>query len=112
MFSVQQKRDISDAIQKILRGTNHPELPEGEISFWIHIEGEEPWMFANIRNNGAVTEPAINPWNEQEGEVAGPSQRCTRNVHVFVTTSDVCRCGKKKRDAQGNLVDNIGEKMK
>jgi len=29
MFSVREKRDISDNIQKILRETNHPELPVG-----------------------------------------------------------------------------------
>lgn len=33
MFSVNQKRLIADAIQKILRETNHPELPDGEIPF-------------------------------------------------------------------------------
>ena len=30
MFSVRQKREIADAVQKILRATNHPELPAGE----------------------------------------------------------------------------------
>jgi hypothetical protein len=33
MFSVQQKRKIADEVQKILRDTNHPELPQGEIQF-------------------------------------------------------------------------------
>jgi hypothetical protein len=31
MFSVKQKRAIATSIQKILRETNHPELPDGEI---------------------------------------------------------------------------------
>ncbi len=64
MFSLRQKREISDKIQQILRETNHPELPKGEISFNIHIDGNESWSWADIRNNGGVTDPGINPWNE------------------------------------------------
>lgn len=65
MFSVQQKRDISDAVQKILRATNHAELPAtGEISFLLHIDGAESWSWADIRNNGAVGDPGVNPHNE------------------------------------------------
>ena len=33
MFSVRQKREIAEKVQKILRETNHPELPDGEIQF-------------------------------------------------------------------------------
>jgi len=66
MFSVQQKRDIADAIQCILRGTNHPELPKGEIKFHLHVEGAESRSWADIKNNGSVTQPNVNPWNEQQ----------------------------------------------
>ncbi len=58
MFSVQQKQDISDAVQKILRDTAHPELPNGEVSFHLHVDGAEGWSWANIRNNGAVANPS------------------------------------------------------
>ena len=65
MFSVQQKRDISEAIQRILRVTEHPELPaEGEIKFHLHVDGAEPWSWADIKNNGAILVPSINPHNE------------------------------------------------
>ena len=64
MFSVKQKREIADKIQKILKETNHPELPKSEISFFLHVNGAEDWSWADIRNNGAVTNPSINPWNE------------------------------------------------
>lgn len=65
MFSVQQKRDISDAVQKILRATKHLELPEvDEIQFKLHVDGEESWSWADIQNNGAVGDPGINPHNE------------------------------------------------
>lgn len=66
MFSVKQKRDIADKIQAILRETNHPELPTGEIQFKIHIDGHGSWSWADICNNGAVPNPGVNPWNEAQ----------------------------------------------
>lgn len=70
MFSIKQKREISEAVQKILRGTNHPELPVGEISFHLHVDGAESWSWADIKNNGAVENPQVNPWNEQQDSAA------------------------------------------
>ena len=64
MFSVRQKREIADAVQKILCETQHPELPNGEIQFHLHVDGAENWSWADIRNNGSVTMPGINPHNE------------------------------------------------
>jgi len=64
MFSVRQKREIADAVQRILRATNHPELPHGEIAFLLHVDGAESYSYADIRNNGAIDSPQINPWNE------------------------------------------------
>lgn len=64
MFSIRQKRDISDKIQEILKETNHPELPKGEISFCIHVDGAESWSWADIKNNGAIENPSLNPHNE------------------------------------------------
>ena len=66
MFSVRQKGFIADQVQKILRATKHPELPEGEISFLLHVDGAESWSWAVIPNNGAVTNPGVNLWNEQQ----------------------------------------------
>ena len=74
MFSVRQKREIADAVQKILRETNHPELPAGEINFTLLVKGAEYWSFAQIKNNGAVSDPGVNPWNEaQDPEFKPPS---------------------------------------
>ena len=64
MFSVRQKREIADNIQQMLRATNHPELPQCEIQFNLHIIGSTPMSWADIKNNGAVVEPSVNPWNE------------------------------------------------
>ena len=76
MFSVRQKREIADKVQAVLRETNHPELPDGEIKFLLHVEGAELWSWADIKNNGRVTDPGINPWNEsQDKEVTNARQK-------------------------------------
>jgi len=49
MFSKEQKIEISEKVQKILRETNHPELPLGEIDFNLHVNTVKSW--ADIRNN-------------------------------------------------------------
>lgn len=73
MFSIRQKREIADAVHKILRATDHPELPKHpkEIRFVLHVYGEEDWSWAVIRNNGSVTNPTINPHNESQGQETG-----------------------------------------
>lgn len=72
MFSVRQKREIADAVHRILRATDHPELPAHpqEIRFELRVLGAEPWPWAIIRNNGAVPEPVPNPHNEAQDPVA------------------------------------------
>jgi len=64
MFSVRQKREISDAVQKILRQTGHPELPDTEIKFYLRVIGVESWSWAEIMNNGSVIDPTVNSHNE------------------------------------------------
>lgn len=71
MFSVSQKRAIANAVQKVLRDTNHPELSAGEIQFLLHVDGAEAWSWADIRNNGAVKNPGVNPWNEAIAKATG-----------------------------------------
>ncbi len=68
MFSVIQKRAIASAVERILRLTNHPELPEGSIKFTLHVEGAESWSWADIKDNGSVDNPGVNPWNEIQGK--------------------------------------------
>lgn len=64
MFSITQKRELSDSIQALLRSTNHPELPGSEIEFTLRVKGRESWSWAQIENNAAVPNPSVNPWNE------------------------------------------------
>ena len=56
MFSAKEKRSIARKIQFILQETEHVELPIGEITFCIHIEGNSPTSWADIKNNGAYQE--------------------------------------------------------
>ena len=77
MFSVKQKREIAEAVQEILRKTNHPELPAGEIRFKLRVEGAQDWSWAEILNNGAVTAPSVNLWNEMQAENDCPN----KNIH-------------------------------
>lgn len=69
MFSVNQKREIAEKIQQILRETNHPELPTNEIQFFLHVRGAEGWSWTDIRNNGAIEIPGINLHNEHVAEM-------------------------------------------
>jgi len=66
MFSVKQKREIADAVQKVLRETDHPELPEGEVEFTLSVKGAESWSWAEIQNNAQITQPGVNGWNESQ----------------------------------------------
>ena len=66
MFSVQQKRDIANSVQQILRDTGHPELPITEIEFILHVHGRFQWSWADIQNNVVVPVPSVNPWNEAQ----------------------------------------------
>ena len=68
MLSVRQKREIADKVRAILKETKHLELPEGEISFHLHVYGAANWSWADIKNNGAVTNPGVNPHNEAMDE--------------------------------------------
>jgi len=70
MFSVAEKRAIAEAVQQLLRATGHPELPPGEIQFLLHVQGAESWSWADIRNNGAISRPDVNPWNEAQAKRA------------------------------------------
>jgi hypothetical protein len=64
MFSVREKRLIAEKVQNILQETRHRELPNGEISFALHVDGAESWSWADIQNNGAVIRPDVNLHNE------------------------------------------------
>lgn len=43
-------------------------VESGEIQFLLHVDGAESWSWADIRNNGAVSDPAVNQWNELQAQ--------------------------------------------
>lgn len=57
MLSTGAKKYIADEVQKILQKILDKELPEGEISFILHVDGAQDWSWANIRNNSARNIP-------------------------------------------------------
>jgi hypothetical protein len=73
MFSVRQKHEIAERVQTILAETKHPELPEGEIQFELHVKGAESWSWADIQNNGVYLNktPSVNEWNEIQDKKEG-----------------------------------------
>lgn len=84
MFSVQQKRDIAEAVQQILRATQHPELPKDrEIRFDLDVFGVEPWSWTNIQNNEAVVNPDVNPHNERQAELQQNKDAHHEQSHPF-----------------------------
>ena len=96
MFSVQQKRDISTKIQQILRKTNHPELPDSEISFNLHVEGADPsWSWADIRNNGACLSPKFNVHNENQAMKCKKMDKAT-NMNALKVYSVIRTYGRKQ----------------
>jgi len=52
MLSPKTKHMIAEKVQQILKDIRDSELPEGEISFLLHVDGTESWSWANIHNNG------------------------------------------------------------
>lgn len=66
MFSMEEKRKIADAVEKILMDIDHPEMPKSRPSFQLHVDGKENWSWADIEpnwkyeNSGATT----THWNE------------------------------------------------
>jgi hypothetical protein len=69
MFSVQQKQQIAEAIEKILLDVNHPEMPKSKPRFYLHVDGKESWSWADIFPNWTFNEdnpPKIIPWNERQ----------------------------------------------
>lgn len=60
MFSPLLKQEISKTIQELLQALDHDELPQGEISFILHVDGAEEWAWANIRNESDKNIPVPN----------------------------------------------------
>ena len=67
MFSMKEKIKIADSIEKILLDLKHPEMPDKNPMFKIHIKGKEGWSWADIEPNWIFKsgkKMGVNPFNE------------------------------------------------
>jgi len=73
MFSIEEKKKIAAAVEKVLLDLNHPEMPKEKPDFMLHVWGKESWSWADIEPNWKFEdkEPSINPWNEKAREILG-----------------------------------------
>jgi len=39
----------------------------------LHVDGAESWSWADIKNNGAISNPSVNPWNEAQDKATPPN---------------------------------------
>ena len=71
MFSLEEKRKIADAVEKILLEIKHPEMPNDRAKFTLHVDGKEDWSWADIKPNwtfGEGSAPTTTEWNESARE--------------------------------------------
>ena len=71
MFSKDEKKKISAAIEKALLEINHPEMPKEKPVFKLHVDGKEQWSFADIEPNWIYTDDnkaTTSEWNEKSRE--------------------------------------------
>ena len=70
MFSLEQKKAIATAIEKVLLDVHHPEMPTERLKFHLHVDGKEAWSWADIEPNWTFENrtPGMNPWNELQAE--------------------------------------------
>lgn len=71
-----------EQIKDVLKSLNHVEMSKvdilfdlkifgeenGEWQFHLHVYGAESWSWADIKNNGAVLNPVVNPFNKMIAE--------------------------------------------
>ncbi len=72
MFSMEEKKKIAEAVEKLLLELDHPEMPKEKPLFKLLVSGKEGWSYADIRPNWTFNEdhkPGVNPWNENAREI-------------------------------------------
>lgn len=67
MFSMAEKKQISEEVERVLLSFNHPEMPKEMPVFQLHVKGKEDWSYADIEPNWKFKDksPGINLWNEE-----------------------------------------------
>jgi len=77
MFSVAQKKQIAEAVEKTLLSFNHPEMPTERPFFKLHVTGNNTMSWADIEPNWTYEnrEPGVNPFNEAVAEQMNEGHR-------------------------------------
>jgi hypothetical protein len=57
MFSPKEKKQIAEAVEKVLLSMDHREMPKEKPNFTLHVWGAESWSWADIIPN----------WKHKEG---------------------------------------------
>ena len=71
MFSSAEKQRIAAAIEQVLLDLDHPEMPQERPSFSLHVDGAEPWSWADIGPNWKHSSEQGSGWNEHAREILG-----------------------------------------
>ena len=73
MFSMAEKRKISEEVEKLLLSFEHPEMPKEKVKFMLHVQGRANLSWANIEPNwvfdDGIKVKGINTWNEISRDV-------------------------------------------
>jgi len=66
MFSMAQKKEISQKVEELLLSYKHPEMPGEKVEFHLKVVGKESWSWADIEPNWHFEnkEPGVNLFNE------------------------------------------------
>ena len=56
MFSTKEKQYIAEKIEELLLSTRHPEMPQENPNFQLHVDGKEDWSWADIKPNHQIKE--------------------------------------------------------
>lgn len=66
MFSIEEKKKIAEAVEKVLLEIDHPEMPKERPQFKLHVDGKENWSWADIVPNWHFEDkkPDESSWNE------------------------------------------------
>jgi hypothetical protein len=67
MFSIEEKRKISKAVEEAILEINNPEMPNYKPRFILHIFGNETDSWADIEPNWRYEnpEPVTSIWNDE-----------------------------------------------
>jgi hypothetical protein len=85
MFSQRQKKEIAEAVERVILSFDHPEMPKERPVFHLHVKGKESWSWADIEPNWTFEDksPGVNPFNEMQDKPI-PPKTCCREAEKLI----------------------------